>query len=250
MTIKKKIVKLINFNCIFELCNLYFFMKKVIFLLPLSIIFSALIGCGTKESSTSGTNIVSLQEVNEKLDSIDANLFENISGKSGLIIVIDDLGVFKSNSQEILAENTSISNTFNETLASINKKYKPRAKIEEAIKKVFATQQREFTFLEDTATNDIAKLASNNMLDDIIKIQVKSGIAQSMDNKEINKNLAGQTYIYLTVFDGKTGQVKFQETIGGTQFVDEQSNETLENKIAKAIISSLDQSIQSIENKI
>lgn len=222
-------------------------MKVLINTTYLILLTFHLMSCQSKE--TTSINNLEVEEVMNTFDSLDVSIFEKKFGKLGVILQIDDLGVFKSNSQEILDNEKNISNTFHSTLLSLNKTYKPKDKILENLDQIFKQHKAEYLILDDSITNDYKQIAQQNEVDEIVKIHIKSGIAQSHENKEINKNLAGQTYIYITVIDGKTQKIKHQETIGGTQFVDNESNQSMEDKLKTAIISSLDQSIKSIEPK-
>ena len=204
--------------------------------------------CQKKQQTTSTTE--EMEAVIHKFDSLDEDIFSESFGKLGVVLNINPLGVFKNQTHQFEEKTSAMAEKYQNTLHEFNQEYSPKEKIKSVVTSFLEHRKKSYVFIPENQENDLANVAKNHSVDDLLIIDVKSGIAQTDNPTEKNNHsVGGQTYIDVKVLDGKTLKEKYQETLSGTQFLDTSDASIPEKEqIKKAVINSLDQTLNNISN--
>lgn len=180
-------------------------------------------------------------------------------GELGVVINIDSIGFFDHNSQEL--GNNIKSESIEVQLEKLNSKFDIEKIIRDKSVKILDDNHYKYemidkiskiTFPKDLITdeninqvdfNEIRKVINK---DDLVIINVKSGLDYNPENKE--KYIA-KTYVYINILDLKKGVLKYSETIGGIKYIDENINKTTTDYLSKMVDESLNETLEIIDKK-
>ncbi|OFM84497.1 hypothetical protein [Weeksella sp. HMSC059D05] len=203
-----------------------------------------------KELQTTA-NAREMEAVMHKFDSLDEDIFSESHGKLGVILNINPLGVFKTQTHQFEEKTSTAAKEHQKTLQEFSQEYSQKEKIKSVVSSFLDQHKKSYLFIQDDHETDLNNISEKYAVDDLLIIDVTSGIAQTNNPTEKNNNSAkgGQTYIDVKVLDGKTLKEKYKETLSGTQYLDtSDSSLTEKEKIKRAINNSLDQTLNNISN--
>lgn len=179
--------------------------------------------------------------------------------KVGVIINIDSLGFFNHNSQN-LEENIN-SEVIQNQIKLLNTKFDVAQLIKDKSVKILDENNYKYDMIHQFNQNEIPKdlvtkenvknvnfdqLQKNFNQDDLVVLNVKSGLDYNPDNKQ---KYVAKTYVYLNILDLKNKKLKYSETIGGTKYIDEVASKISTSNLEKILKESLTETLEIIDNK-
>lgn len=179
--------------------------------------------------------------------------------KVGVIINIDSLGFFNHNSQN-LEENINSKEIQNQ-IKLLNTKFDVAQLIKDKSVKILDENNYKYDMIHQFNQNEIPKdlvtkenvknvnfdqLQKNFNQDDLVVLNVKSGLDYNPDNKQ---KYVAKTYVYLNILDLKNKKLKYSETIGGTKYIDEVASKISTSNLEKKLKESLTETLEIIDNK-
>lgn len=179
--------------------------------------------------------------------------------KVGVIINIDSLGFFNHNSQN-LEENIN-SEVIQNQIKLLNTKFDVAQLIKDKSVKILDENHYKYDMIHQFNQNEIPKdlvtkenvknvnfdqLQKNFNQDDLVVLNVKSGLDYNPDNKQ---KYVAKTYVYLNILDLKNKKLKYSETIGGTKYIDEVASKISTSNLEKKLKESLTETLEIIDNK-
>lgn len=179
--------------------------------------------------------------------------------KVGVIINIDSLGFFNHNSQN-LEENIN-SEVIQNQIKLLNTKFDVAQLIKDKSVKILDENNYKYDMIHQFNQNEIPKdlvtkenvknvnfdqLQKNFNQDDLVVLNVKSGLDYNPDNKQ---KYVAKTYVYLNILDLKNKKLKYSETIGGTKYIDEVASKISTSNLEKKLKESLTETLEIIDNK-
>lgn len=179
--------------------------------------------------------------------------------KVGVIINIDSLGFFNHNSQN-LEENINSKEIQNQ-IKLLNTKFDVAQLIKDKSVKILDENHYKYDMIHQFNQNEIPKdlvtkenvknvnfdqLQKNFNQDDLVVLNVKSGLDYNPDNKQ---KYVAKTYVYLNILDLKNKKLKYSETIGGTKYIDEVASKISTSNLEKKLKESLTETLEIIDNK-
>ena len=179
--------------------------------------------------------------------------------KVGVIINIDSLGFFNHNSQnlELNFSSKEIENHINQ----LNNKFDVSQVIKDKSIKILNDNHYKYDIISQFNKNEIPKdlvttenvkavnfdqLKKNFSQDDLVVLNVKSGLDYNPDNKQ---KYVAKTYVYINILDLKNKVLKYSETIGGTKYIDKTINKSTTDYLEKMMKESLNEALDIIDNK-
>ena len=179
--------------------------------------------------------------------------------KVGVIINIDSLGFFNHNSQnlELNFSSKEIENHINQ----LNNKFDVSQVIKDKSIKILNDNHYKYDIISQFNKNEIPKdlvttenvkavnfdqLKKNFNQDDLVVLNVKSGLDYNPDNKQ---KYVAKTYVYINILDLKNKVLKYSETIGGTKYIDESANKISTANLEIKLKESLNETLDIIDKK-
>ncbi len=179
--------------------------------------------------------------------------------KVGVIINIDSLGFFNHNSQnlELNFSSKEIENHINQ----LNNKFDVSQVIKDKSIKILNDNHYKYDIISQFNKNEIPKdlvttenvkavnfdqLKKNFSQDDLVVLNVKSGLDYNPDNKQ---KYVAKTYVYINILDLKNKVLKYSETIGGTKYIDESANKISTANLEIKLKESLNETLDIIDKK-
>lgn len=223
-------------------------MKKIICFVI--IFFSVMQSCEKKKEDT---KVLALNNATYE------NALDVPVDKVGLIINIDSLGFFNHNSQN-LEENIN-SEVIQNQIKLLNTKFDVAQLIKDKSVKILDENNYKYDMIHQFNQNEIPKdlvtkenvknvnfdqLQKNFNQDDLVVLNVKSGLDYNPDNKQ---KYVAKTYVYLNILDLKNKKLKYSETIGGTKYIDEVASKISTSNLEKKLKESLTETLEIIDNK-
>lgn len=179
--------------------------------------------------------------------------------KVGVIINIDSLGFFNHNSQNL--EEKINSKEIQNQIKLLNTKFDVAQLIKDKSVKILDENHYKYDMIHQFNQNEIPKdlvtkenvknvnfdqLQKNFNQDDLVVLNVKSGLDYNPDNKQ---KYVAKTYVYLNILDLKNKKLKYSETIGGTKYIDEVASKISTSNLEKKLKESLTETLEIIDNK-
>ena len=179
--------------------------------------------------------------------------------KVGVIINIDSLGFFNHNSQN-LEENIN-SEVIQNQIKLLNTKFDVAQLIKDKSVKILDENNYKYDMIHQFNQNEIPKdlvtkenvknvnfdqLQKNFNQDDLVVLNVKSGLDYNPDNKQ---KYVAKTYVYLNILDLKNKKLKYSETIGGTKYIEETATKISTSNLESKIKESLNETLDIIDKK-
>lgn len=223
-------------------------MKKIICFVI--IFFSVMQSCEKKKEDT---KVLALNNATYE------NALDVPVDKVGVIINIDSLGFFNHNSQN-LEENINSKEIQNQ-IKLLNTKFDVAQLIKDKSVKILDENNYKYDMIHQFNQNEIPKdlvtkenvknvnfdqLQKNFNQDDLVVLNVKSGLDYNPDNKQ---KYVAKTYVYLNILDLKNKKLKYSETIGGTKYIDEVASKISTSNLEKKLKESLTETLEIIDNK-
>ena len=223
-------------------------MKKIICFVI--IFFSVMQSCEKKKEDT---KVLALNDATYE------NALDVPVDKVGVIINIDSLGFFNHNSQN-LEENINSKEIQNQ-IKLLNTKFDVAQLIKDKSVKILDENNYKYDMIHQFNQNEIPKdlvtkenvknvnfdqLQKNFNQDDLVVLNVKSGLDYNPDNKQ---KYVAKTYVYLNILDLKNKKLKYSETIGGTKYIDEVASKISTSNLEKKLKESLTETLEIIDNK-
>lgn len=223
-------------------------MKKIICFVI--IFFSVMQSCEKKKEDT---KVLALNDATYE------NALDVPVDKVGVIINIDSLGFFNHNSQN-LEENINSKEIQNQ-IKLLNTKFDVAQLIKDKSVKILDENHYKYDMIHQFNQNEIPKdlvtkenvknvnfdqLQKNFNQDDLVVLNVKSGLDYNPDNKQ---KYVAKTYVYLNILDLKNKKLKYSETIGGTKYIDEVASKISTSNLEKKLKESLTETLEIIDNK-
>lgn len=223
-------------------------MKKIICFVI--IFFSVMQSCEKKKEDT---KVLALNNATYE------NALDVPVDKVGVIINIDSLGFFNHNSQN-LEENINSKEIQNQ-IKLLNTKFDVAQLIKDKSVKILDENHYKYDMIHQFNQNEIPKdlvtkenvknvnfdqLQKNFNQDDLVVLNVKSGLDYNPDNKQ---KYVAKTYVYLNILDLKNKKLKYSETIGGTKYIDEVASKISTSNLEKKLKESLTETLEIIDNK-
>lgn len=223
-------------------------MKKIICFVI--IFFSVMQSCEKKKEDT---KVLALNNATYE------NALDVPVDKVGVIINIDSLGFFNHNSQN-LEENIN-SEVIQNQIKLLNTKFDVAQLIKDKSVKILDENNYKYDMIHQFNQNEIPKdlvtkenvknvnfdqLQKNFNQDDLVVLNVKSGLDYNPDNKQ---KYVAKTYVYLNILDLKNKKLKYSETIGGTKYIDEVASKISTSNLEKKLKESLTETLEIIDNK-
>lgn len=223
-------------------------MKKIICFVI--IFFSVMQSCEKKKEDT---KVLALNNATYE------NALDVPVDKVGVIINIDSLGFFNHNSQN-LEENIN-SEVIQNQIKLLNTKFDVAQLIKDKSVKILDENHYKYDMIHQFNQNEIPKdlvtkenvknvnfdqLQKNFNQDDLVVLNVKSGLDYNPDNKQ---KYVAKTYVYLNILDLKNKKLKYSETIGGTKYIDEVASKISTSNLEKKLKESLTETLEIIDNK-
>lgn len=223
-------------------------MKKIICFVI--IFFSVMQSCEKKKEDT---KVLALNDATYE------NALDVPVDKVGVIINIDSLGFFNHNSQN-LEENIN-SEVIQNQIKLLNTKFDVAQLIKDKSVKILDENNYKYDMIHQFNQNEIPKdlvtkenvknvnfdqLQKNFNQDDLVVLNVKSGLDYNPDNKQ---KYVAKTYVYLNILDLKNKKLKYSETIGGTKYIDEVASKISTSNLEKKLKESLTETLEIIDNK-
>ena len=174
-----------------------------------------------------------------------------------VVINIDSLGVFDHNSQEL--KNKIPSKNIEDQIMHLNSTLDIAKLIKEKSIEILTENNYQYKIIDsknlvgiptDLITQEtinkvnFTQLKSNFTQDDLILINVKTGLDYQTENKQI---YAAKTYIYMNIFDLKNHTLKYSETIGGTKYMEESVQQLTIKQLEKLLRDSLSETLEMID---
>lgn len=179
--------------------------------------------------------------------------------KLAVIVNIDSLGFFNPNSQNL---DTDISSSVIEKeLKQVNSKFDVCKAVRDKSIKILKDNKYDFEMVKDLKSLKLPtdlieekhlkeinfdELKKQIAQDDLLVINVKSGLDYNPDNK---KEYVAKTYIYLTILDLKNKALKYNETIGGTKYITQGIKQLTPDNLSKLLRGSVDETLEIIDTK-
>jgi PBP1b-binding outer membrane lipoprotein LpoB len=205
----------------------------------------------------------SKKETKENLTENNTAAYENVLDvpveKLAVIVNIDSLGFFNHNSQNLETEIPSA--TIEKELKQVNSKFDVCQAVKDKSAKILQDNKYDFEMmkelkqiklptdlieekhLKEIKFDELKKQITQN---DLLVINVKSGLDYNPDNK---KEYIAKTYIYLSILDLKNKALKYNETIGGTKYIDQEIKNLTPDNLSKLIKESVNETLEIIDKK-
>jgi len=205
----------------------------------------------------------SKKETKENLTENNTATYENVLDvpveKLAVIVNIDSLGFFNHNSQNLETEIPSA--TIEKELKQVNSKFDVCQAVIDKSAKILQDNKYDFEMmkelkqiklptdlieekhLKEIKFDELKKQITQN---DLLVINVKSGLDYNPDNK---KEYIAKTYIYLSILDLKNKALKYNETIGGTKYIDQEIKNLTPDNLSKLIKESVNETLEIIDKK-
>ena len=177
----------------------------------------------------------------------------------GVVINIDSLGFFNHNSQNL--SDTINSTTILKQIDQLKEKFNVLEVIKDKSIKILDDNHYKYDIINRFNKNEIPKdlvtnenvqninfdeLKKNFTHDDLIVLNVKTGLDLNPENKE---KYVAKTYVYINILDLKNKALKYSETIGGTKYIDEPSAKISTENLVKKLKESLNETLEIIDKK-
>lgn len=205
----------------------------------------------------------SKKETKENLTENNTATYENVLDvpveKLAVVVNIDSLGFFNHNSQNLETEIPSV--TIEKELEQVNSKFDVCQAVIDKSAKILQDNKYDFEMmkelkqiklptdlieekhLKEIKFDELKKQITQN---DLLVINVKSGLDYNPDNK---KEYIAKTYIYLSILDLKNKAIKYNETIGGTKYIDQEIKNLTPDNLSKLIKESVNETLEIIDKK-
>lgn len=176
-----------------------------------------------------------------------------------VIVNIDSLGFFNHNTQNL--ETDIPSEKIEKELKHVNSKFDVCKTVRDKSAKILKDNKYRFQIMDGLKTLKLPtdlieekhlgqinfdELKKQISQDDLLVINVKSGLDYNPENK---KEYIAKTYVYLTVLDLKNKALKYNETIGGTKYINQEIKNLTADNLSKLIKSSVDETLEIIDSK-
>lgn len=174
-------------------------------------------------------------------------------GKLGVYIYIDSIGIFQSDKK---AFDTNQTKKLSTELQSIYSNLKLDSIVTSNTIEFLSNHNKEFVILDQQNTFFDKRLMNGNIksidfstfkpkekVDDLLFIALKSGI-----NYNRNKEIDGKTDIYLAVVDYKTHQLKYNEVISGSKYLDQKDFPNKTDYLKNLMLQSVETTIDLIQS--
>lgn len=174
-------------------------------------------------------------------------------GKLGVYIYIDSIGIFQS---EKALVDTHQTHKLNSELQSIYTNLKLDSIVKSNTIEFLTNHKKNFVILDQKKTSfdkrlingkintiDFSAFKPKEQVDDLLIIALQSGI-----NYNQNEEIDGKTDIYLAVVDHKTHQLKYNEVISGSKYLNQKDFPNQTDYLKNLMLQSVETTIDLIQS--